>query len=128
MTDFNDKGHPEPEFQLGICKHLKDDNGLGQESIIAESPITTILHDMIGDYPKAMFPYRMDFRHFNTVRRNTRFTYWVCYCLDHFEGVLKKAGAYEAIWASRYKQKTDEELLKPSWLAGPCTNTILMYY
>lgn len=60
---------------MGIFTNLKDDIRLGQESIIAESPVSTLLHDMIGDDPKAMFPYQVDLRHFTTVSRDTRFTY-----------------------------------------------------
>lgn len=48
MVDFKDKGNPELEFQLEIYAHLKHDIDLGQESIISESPISTLLHNMIG--------------------------------------------------------------------------------
>lgn len=58
-----------------------------------------------------------------------RFTFWLCNSLDSFEGFLKKAGVHLVIWASRYKNKIDEELLKTlvaQWF--PCTNIILTCY
>lgn len=64
-----------------------------------------------GDLAR-MFPYNMDFHHFATVSRDTYSTYWVYDCLNRFEGILKMDGIYEAIWASRYKQQFDKELLK----------------
>lgn len=42
----------------------------------------------------------------------------MCDCLDRFNGILKKVGIYETIWASRYKQQ----------LVSPYTNTILTCY
>lgn len=57
------------------------------------------------------------------------FIYWLCGYLDRFEGVLKKADVYEAIWASRYNQQINEELLKAlaaCW--SSYKNTILTCY
>lgn len=56
MADSRVKAILHPRFQLGICTHLKDDIVLEQESIIYESPTVTILHNMIGEDPKAKFP------------------------------------------------------------------------
>lgn len=67
---------------------------------------------MIGEDPKAKFLHHIDFRHTTTVSRDTHFTYWLCDYLDRFEEVLKKAGVYELIWASCYKQRIDKEILK----------------
>lgn len=97
---------------MGICTNLKDVNSIGHESVIGESPIVTLLHDMMGDDPESMFPYHVGFRNFTTVSGDARFTYWLYDCLNSFEGTLKKAGIYEAIWASWYRQETDKELLK----------------
>lgn len=84
---------------------------------------------MIGEDPKAMFSYHVDFRHFIAVSRDTRFTYWLCDCLDHLEGVLKKADIYEAISASLYKQQIDEEHVKALMARlSPRTNNILKCY
>lgn len=78
MSYFKGKGTPAPEFQSRFCTNFKNDIGVGQEIVIGESPITTLLHKMIGDYPAGMFPFRIDFRHFTTVSRNMHFTYWLC--------------------------------------------------
>lgn len=69
----------------------------------------TTLHDVIGEDPKAMFPHHIDVRHFTTVVE-TRAS--LIGCATIFEGVLEKEGVYVSIWASHYKQKIDEELLK----------------
>lgn len=48
MSDFRGKGTPMLEFQSWFCKKLKDDIGRGYEGHW-RIPITTLLHDMIGD-------------------------------------------------------------------------------
>lgn len=54
---------------------MKDDIGEGQKSITSESPVSTLVHDMIDDDPTGMFPLSVDFRHFAIVSRATRSTY-----------------------------------------------------
>lgn len=51
MSDFRDKGTPVPEFQSGCCTSLKDDIDEGHESIIGESLIATLFHDIVGNDP-----------------------------------------------------------------------------
>lgn len=47
MVDFRGNGVPAPEFQKGSCAGILDDISIGPESITGESPIATLLHDMI---------------------------------------------------------------------------------
>lgn len=53
MLEFKGKGNLAPVYGPGICQHLQDDHGLGQEGIFAESYKMTTLQDMIGADPKA---------------------------------------------------------------------------
>lgn len=129
LVDFRVKATLPPSFNWEFSQIWKMNIRLGQESIIAKSPVSTLLHDMIGDDPKAMFPYQVDFRHFTTVSRDTRFTYWLCNYLNYFERILKKAGIYKAIWDSCYRQQIGEELLKAHvarW--SPSANTFPTCY
>lgn len=80
--------------------------------IIAESSIMTTLHDMIDEDPQAKFPHHIDFCYLTTVSRDTRFTYWLWTVSIALRGFWRKRAMYKAIWASRYKQQIDEELLK----------------
>lgn len=95
-----------------------------QEGIVSESPIATFLHNMITDDPMGMFPFSVDSGHFTAINKDTCFTYWLCDCLNHFEGRLKMVGFHEAIWTSHYKQQLNEELIK-AFVARcfPCINT-----
>lgn len=71
----------------------------------------------------------MDFRHYASVSTGNCFTFWLCDCLHRFEVRLKAAGVYEVIWASRYKQQLDGELMKAlvaCW--SHTTNTIFTCY
>lgn len=80
----------------------------------------------MGEDLDEIFSYSVNFRHYAPVSRDTRFTYWLCNCLNRFEGTLKMDGVYEAIWASQYKQQLDEELLKAfvaPW--SQCTSHLL---
>lgn len=75
MLDFIGKGTPVPKFQLASCTNLKDDMSRGQDGFVSESPISTLLHDMIGDDPAGKCSSYLDFLHFATVSKDTRFTY-----------------------------------------------------
>lgn len=89
MADF--KGSPLPKYHSGFCTSLKDDISAEHEDTVGESTIVVLLHDMIGDGLVGMSPFQVDFHHFATVSRDTRFTYWLWYCLNRFEGRLKMA-------------------------------------
>lgn len=123
MADFRGKGTPVRKFHSGFCMTLKDSIKVGQERIIGESTIATLLNDMT-DGPAEMFPHHID-PPLNNCQLGYCFIYWLCNCLNNFEGILKMAD-YEIIWASRYKQQLDEELLKAliaRWF--PCTSIFL---
>lgn len=88
ISDFRGKSTPTIEFQLGFCTNLKDDISGGQEDVTCESPISTLLQDMIGEDPSGIFPSSVNSLHFATV---------IWDYLSCFEGTLKMVGVYEAI-------------------------------
>lgn len=55
FADFQGKGNPRPEFNQSECAHLKGNMDIGLEGVRFESPVTTLLHDMIGDAPSGRF-------------------------------------------------------------------------
>lgn len=71
MVDFKGKGNPTPEYRLRTCHYLNDDIDLGQEGIMVESLIVTLLHDIIAEDPKVKFSHCIDFQHFTNVSRHT---------------------------------------------------------
>lgn len=71
MSDLRGKGTLAPKFQSKFCTSLKNDIRLGQESIIGESSIATLLYVMIGDYSAGMFLYPTYSRRFMTLGRDT---------------------------------------------------------
>lgn len=48
------------EFNRSICAFLKDDTSIKLESVGCESPISTLLHDMISNDPTGMFRHQVD--------------------------------------------------------------------
>lgn len=84
---------------------------------------------MVGDVAKAMFPHVIDVPYFATITSHMHFTFWAWDFLDCFEGILKKAGAYDVIWGYRFKQPSNLGLLK-AYIAqwSPNTNTTMTYY
>lgn len=121
------KCNPALEFRLGICTNLKDNIVVGHESIVGESLVATLLYDMIDKDPKYMSRYHIDFRQFHHCRRNARFTYWLCDCLNRFDKIMKKAGIYEMTWYSHSKQQIQDELLKTLWLAGRLAGILFLH-
>lgn len=84
---------------------------------------------MIGEAPSGKFITQVGFHYYASISDDNRFTCWLCDCLYQFEGRLKVAGVYEAIWTSRYKQQRGEGMMKAlvaRW--SPVTNTIFTCY
>lgn len=48
--------------------------------------------------------------------------FWLSNRLNYFEGIMKHAGIYEAIWDSHFNQPNDKRLLK-AFVARLCPNT-----
>lgn len=129
LAVFHGKGILKPEFHLNKCVHHKDNMDIGPEGVRIKTQIDTLLHSMMWETPSGQFIAGVDFRHYATVSTDNRFMFWLCDCLHRLEVRLKEVGVYEAVWASRYMQQLDGELMKAlvaRW--SPTINTIFTCY
>lgn len=125
---FKRKGIASLEYKTkfsSICSILLPSDRRVSLVILILSPLCTIWPG-IPPQPCSLFHRCLLFHHRPSIMR---FNFWLYDCLDHFEGVSKHAGVYEAVWAARFKQPLDPNFLKafiPQW--SPHINTILTYY
>lgn len=74
LGDFQGKGTPMPKFLKSDCVHLRDNTDIRPRNVRGESPIITLLHDMIADDLMGRFLFQVDFRHYAFVSKENRFT------------------------------------------------------
>lgn len=75
LADFQGTGILVPDFYKSGYVHFRDNTYIGLENVRGECPITTILHDMIGDDPTGRFIFQVDFRHYASIITDNCFMY-----------------------------------------------------